>query len=180
MHSNESVLAANESLDNRTVRGAAPRSPLMFAFIFAVWIASLLWFGPRLLQSLEAARGPVSSFALHYFVTFIPVAWLYGIYNLSVVLFAIISRLQGSIAFAEGAPDTPVAVLYTTCYFSSALRLPPSLLLLLLLLFLFLLLLFLLLLLLPLFLLLLPSFSSSFCFSVALLVCSSSCACPAA
>ncbi|MCO4812094.1 MAG: glycosyltransferase [Gammaproteobacteria bacterium] len=115
MHSNESVLAANESLDNRTVRGAAPRSPLMFAFIFAVWIASLLWFGPRLLQSLEAARGPVSSFALHYFVTFIPVAWLYGIYNLSVVLFAIISRLQGSIAFAEGAPDTPVAVLYTTC-----------------------------------------------------------------
>ena len=115
MHSTESVLAANQPIENRVVRGAAQRSSLMFAFIFVAWTASMLWFGPRLLQSLEAARGPVSSFALHYFVAFIPVAWLYGIYNLSVVLFALISRLQGPIAYAEGAPDTPVAVLYTTC-----------------------------------------------------------------
>ena len=115
MHSTESVIAANQPLENRVVRGAAQRSPLMFVFVFVVWTASMLWFGPRLLQSLEAARGPVSSFALHYFVAFIPVAWLYGIYNLSVVLFALISRLQGQIVYAEGAPDTPVAVLYTTC-----------------------------------------------------------------
>ena len=115
MHSTESVLATNPPLDNRVVRGAAKRSSLMFVSIFVVWTASMLWFGPRLLQSLEAARGPVSSFALHYFVAFIPVAWLYGIYNLSVVLFALISRLQVPIAYAEGATDTPVAVLYTTC-----------------------------------------------------------------
>jgi membrane glycosyltransferase len=87
----------------------------MFVLIFSAWIAALLWFGPRLLQSLDAAQGPVSSFALHYFVIFIPVAWLYGIYNLSVVLFALVSRLQGDIAHASGATDTPVAVLYTTC-----------------------------------------------------------------
>ena len=115
MRSSESVIDSPQPLDNRAVRGVAQRSPLMFAFIFVAWIASLLWFGPRLLQSLDAAQGPVSSFALHYFVTFIPVAWLYGIYNLSVVLFALISRFQGDMEQAAGATDTPVAVLYTTC-----------------------------------------------------------------
>ena len=115
MHSTESVLESNQPLDNRVVRGVAQRSPLMFVLIFVAWTASLLWFGPRLLQALDAAQGPVSSFALHYFIVFIPVAWLYGIYNLSVVLFALITRLQGDIAQAAGATDTPVAVLYTTC-----------------------------------------------------------------
>jgi hypothetical protein len=115
MHSTQSVIETRQPVHDRVVRGAAQRSPLMFLFIFVAWAASLLWFGPRLLQSLDAAQGPVSSFALHYFVVFIPVAWLYGIYNLSVVLFALISRLQGGIAHAIGATDTPVAVLYTTC-----------------------------------------------------------------
>ena len=109
------ALRAHRASENRLIRGAAKRSPLMFVFIFSVWVSALAWFGPRLLLALDAAEGPVSAFALHYFVLFIPVAWLYGIYNLSVVLFAIINRLQGRVTQPEGRADTPVAVLYTTC-----------------------------------------------------------------
>ena len=105
------AIAAGRPLGNRLIRRAANRSPLMFVFIFSAWFAALAWFGPRLLQSLDAAQGPVSSFALHYFVVFIPVAWLYGIYNLSVVLFAIIDRLLKRREHALGCADTPVAVL---------------------------------------------------------------------
>jgi cellulose synthase/poly-beta-1,6-N-acetylglucosamine synthase-like glycosyltransferase len=101
--------------ENRMIRKAANRSPVMFTFILTVWISALVWFGPRLLTALDAAQGPVSSFALHYFVIFIPVAWLYGIYNLSVVLFSLINRLMGPVMQVEGRADTPVAVLYTTC-----------------------------------------------------------------
>jgi hypothetical protein len=109
------ALRAHSASENRVIRKAANRSPIMFAFIITAWISALIWFGPRLLASLDAAQGPLSSFALHYFVIFIPVAWLYGIYNLSVVLFALINRAMGPIAQVEGRADTPVAVLYTTC-----------------------------------------------------------------
>lgn len=98
------------------IRDIADRSPAMFVTMFAVWIAALIWFGPRLLASLDAARGPLSAAALGYFAVFVTVAWLYGIYNLSVVTFAMINRLgrrDASVATLDEAP--PVAVLYTTC-----------------------------------------------------------------
>jgi len=102
----------------RAIRRAANRSPLMFVTLLLAWGAALVWFGPRLVQALDAAEGPISSFALHYFVIFIPIAWLYGLYNLSVVAFALLHRLLGERkqpAAAAAAIDTPVAVLYTTC-----------------------------------------------------------------
>jgi len=109
------ALHDRRALQDRLIRRAANRSPLMFAFIITAWISALTWFGPRLAQALEAAEGPVSSFAMHYFVFFIPIAWLYGIYNLSVVLFAIINKVQGEVAQPLAKADTLVAVLYTTC-----------------------------------------------------------------
>jgi len=116
-----SVPANNPAIDvgrprgKAHIRNAAKRSPVMFMFIIAAWASTLAWFGPRLVQVLDVAQGPVSSFALHYFVIFIPVAWLYGIYNLSVVLFALVDRVLPAREHALGATDTPVAVLYTTC-----------------------------------------------------------------
>ena len=116
-----SVNAHNPAMDagrpqgKSRIRNAARRSPIMFMFILTAWFSALAWFGPRLVQVLEVAQGPVSSFALHYFVIFIPIAWLYGIYNLSVVLFALVDRLLPARQHALGATDTPVAVLYTTC-----------------------------------------------------------------
>lgn len=102
-------------------RNRAGRSGAMFAFLFVLWIAALIWFGPRLLQSLSAATGPVSLFAQTYFITFVCIAWLYGLYNISVVCFALISKVMDRFETADTicllkADNVPaVAVLYTTC-----------------------------------------------------------------
>ncbi len=102
--------------EERLVRRAAGRSPAMFITIFLAWAAALVWFGPKLIASLQAANGPFSAAALGYFAFFVVIAWLYGIYNLSVVCFAMINRLLPPRTVAETAGDTrPVAVLYTTC-----------------------------------------------------------------
>ena len=103
----------------KSIRRIANRSPALFVTLFTVWFAALYWFGPRLLQSLDAAEGPVSLFAQGYFAFFVCIAWLYGLYNLSVVLFATYVRLRKDPkAVATGkatAFKPPVAVLYTTC-----------------------------------------------------------------
>lgn len=103
----------------RRTRRIANRSPRMFVTLFALWFAALAWFGPRLVASLDAAEGPVSLFAQGYFVFFVGVAWLYGLYNLVVVLFAMYSRWRDRVddETTEAATGfTPaVAVLYTTC-----------------------------------------------------------------
>jgi len=109
-------LAAAARQSNRRI---ANRSPALFVTLFGLWFASLYWFGPRLLQSLDAAEGPVSLFAQSYFVFFVCIAWLYGLYNLSVVLFATYVRLREKSQVTESSPPTifrpAVAVLYTTC-----------------------------------------------------------------
>lgn len=50
---------------------------------------------------------------------FVEIAWLYGVYNLSIVLFSIIDRLLPEKGFvyqqSDAMPQTPVAMLYTTC-----------------------------------------------------------------
>ncbi len=118
--SNTSVVPASEQ-SSRAVsfRGIANRSPAMFVFLFTAWISAVVWFGPRLLSSLDAAQGPISALAQSYFVIFVCVAWLYGIYNISVVAFATYSRFldrRGKVV-SEQVTDCnhPVAVLYTTC-----------------------------------------------------------------
>jgi len=111
----EIALGTDTRLKSRLIRRVANRSPLMFVLIFTAWFMALAWFGPRLVESLQAAQGPVSRFALLYFIIFIPIAWLYGIYNLSVVFFALAYRLQKPKDYAVSVTSDAVAVLYTTC-----------------------------------------------------------------
>jgi len=109
-------LAASQQQNFKRI---ANRSSAMFVTLFGLWFTALYWFGPRLVQSLDAADGPISIFAQGYFVFFVTVAWLYGLYNLSVVLFAAYNRWRERSTIAEPIElvnfHPPVAVLYTTC-----------------------------------------------------------------
>jgi len=100
-------------------RRIANRSPALFITLFGLWFAALYWFGPRLIQSLGAADGLISLVAQGYFVFFVSIAWLYGLYNLSVVLFAVYDRVLNRPVSAVPVDargfNPPVAVLYTTC-----------------------------------------------------------------
>jgi len=113
----EGSLRDSGAPDAKTVRGIARRKPHMFIAVFATWGVLLAWFLPRLLSLLDAAQGPVSWLALAYFVFFVLIAWLYGIYNIAVVTFAAIYRRWHSAATTGEVliPTKPVAVLYTTC-----------------------------------------------------------------
>ena len=98
---------------------AAPR-PWMYVFIFGMWLASLAWFQPRLLQLLDMAYNLPSWAALALFVAFIDFAWLYGLYNVGVILFAVGHRWFGhkpeaALARTELLDYPAVAILYTTC-----------------------------------------------------------------
>ncbi|MFZ1530332.1 MAG: glycosyltransferase family 2 protein [Ferruginibacter sp.] len=89
----------------------------LYLFVFASWLLCLAWFEPRLLQLLDIANSFGDWIALMLFVVFINIAWLYGLYNISIVLFAVyykFSRKKKSTApLLTTAP--PVALLYTTC-----------------------------------------------------------------
>ncbi|MFN8573784.1 MAG: glycosyltransferase [Gemmatimonadaceae bacterium] len=93
--------------------------PWAYVSIFAAWFASVLWFHPRLIALLDMAKGPVAHGAVLFFVVFTEVAWLYGFYNVGVVLFAIwYRRSQPAAAPVVTSPrvmETPVALLYVTC-----------------------------------------------------------------
>ncbi|QFT76858.1 glycosyltransferase [Erythrobacter sp. THAF29] len=98
------------------VWAAQDRKPWLFLFIFGCWTASLIWFGPRLLDLVISAETWTARLVLGYFALFTPVAWLYGLYNVGVVLFAAIYR--NFVAKPEPLIATshpPIAMLYTTC-----------------------------------------------------------------
>lgn len=100
------------------------KRPHLFATVFGLWGLALAWFHPRLWSLTELADGPWSYASITYFVVFAEIAWLYGLYNLVLVAFAIWHRRGGAdryLAAARSAEavhgfDAPaVAVLYTTC-----------------------------------------------------------------
>jgi len=95
---------------------AAPSSHL-YLTILTSWIVVLIWFHPRLAGLLWAEQGFFSWYALVFFVFFTELAWLYGLYNIAVVVFAAIYRRRKSVpmnAVASRPGGTEVAVLYTT------------------------------------------------------------------
>lgn len=95
---------------------AHERKPWMFLFIFGAWAASLVWFGPRLIGLVSQAEGFWATAALGYFAVFTTIAWLYGLYNIGVVLFSWIYRNFVPKPQALLLHETPpVAILYTTC-----------------------------------------------------------------
>ena len=91
----------------------------MYICIFLTWIAALIWFEPRLFQLLGIAANPLQYFSLLVFIFFIDFAWLYGIYNLAIVAFALYYRHQrkkiGVPPLSELKYYPPVSILYTTC-----------------------------------------------------------------
>ena len=95
------------------------RQSHLFIAIFSVWALTLAWFSPRLFNLLDAAQTPLPWIELSYFIVFVQVAWLYGIYNIAVVVFAAIARKyppESPVVFTSSSVlRIPVAILYTTC-----------------------------------------------------------------
>ena len=95
-------------------------SPVMYIFIFGAWLASIIYFEPRLIQLLDFATNTAGRVVLIFFIGFINFAWLYGFYNVGVVLFALYFRKMHAKDYtAEAISKTftfpSVALLYTTC-----------------------------------------------------------------
>ncbi|KAA3624094.1 MAG: glycosyltransferase [Bacteroidetes bacterium] len=93
--------------------------PYLYISVFAAWIGSIFWFQPRLLQLLEMSYNWASWTALMVFILFIDFAWLYGFYNIGVVLFSLIHKYfstKPEKALTQSClTDAPaVALLYTT------------------------------------------------------------------
>jgi cellulose synthase/poly-beta-1,6-N-acetylglucosamine synthase-like glycosyltransferase len=102
------------------LRPIAAARPTLYLTIFGTWFACLAWFHPRLMALLELAHGPFATGALLFFIVFTELAWLYGIYNVGVILFASLHRrarrTEGVVLPAPLATPAPrVAILYLTC-----------------------------------------------------------------
>lgn len=91
----------------------------LYAFILGTWLFAVIWFQPRLWQLMDMAYNLPSSLALGTFILFINFAWLYGMYNIGIVLFAWVYKLFPSLKSdttrVELEEFPPVALLYTTC-----------------------------------------------------------------
>lgn len=112
--------AHTRSNSKKSSLAAQAPSPAMYRVIFGVWIAAIIWFQPRLFQLLDMAYSWPSWIALATFIFFIDFAWLYGVYNLTVIGFAAYYRYfskKGTEQLAALPLTThpPIAILYTTC-----------------------------------------------------------------
>ncbi|MFQ5589229.1 MAG: glycosyltransferase, partial [Nitrospiria bacterium] len=120
----EDVKATKEKRRLGTPENAADISPKphLFLFIFTCWLMSLAWFHPRLNQLFEMAGSPLQMASLGFFIIFVELAWLYGFYNIGVIIFALIYRWSHPVCehndesaddlSSAASPD--VALLYTT------------------------------------------------------------------
>jgi len=118
----EARIAADREAEIEVVSGDGVEvvrkpAPHLYAGIGLVWAAALFWFHPRLMSLMDLAQSPGSWLALGYFVVFIELAWLYGFYNIGIVLAAAVYRKRhsgrvGKLPLPLNPP--PVALLYTT------------------------------------------------------------------
>ncbi len=105
-------------LTDRTCRRLGGRRLWFYLFVLTVWIALLARFAGVLGRLVAAGDGALETVLFAYFAVFVCLAWLYGVYNIAVVVFArLTARLDRhrdpEAATAHELPD--VAVLYTTC-----------------------------------------------------------------
>lgn len=108
--------------EERAYRQPPRPAPHLYLFIFAAWIGSVLWFNPKLIQLFSLVTNAFEWEAMLFFVVFINIAWLFGIYNLGVILFSrLYKRFFSAGASLKTVPVSrdrefpPVAILYTTC-----------------------------------------------------------------
>ena len=110
--------SAIQQIDNTGMISRSPK-PTMYISIFGVWLCCLLWFHPRLWSLVSLAENYGAYLTLVLFVIFIEFAWLYGVYNVMVLVFAFIYK------YSSAKPEIPlsqsvlahyprVAILYTT------------------------------------------------------------------
>ncbi len=93
--------------------------PHLYLSIFGTWLLSLVWFQPRLWQLLEMSDSAFGIAAIVFFIVFTEIAWLYALFNVFVVIFAMVYRrfyAQPDLVqpLISGTPPE-VAILYTTC-----------------------------------------------------------------
>lgn len=110
----KSTLISNEGIISQ-----APK-PYLYISIFTVWAGSLLWFGPRLFGLLDLAYSFPSFITMMLFILFIGFAWLYGFYNVGIMLFVFIYKFfnkkpERELIKLNLSQQPPVAILYTTC-----------------------------------------------------------------
>ncbi len=94
--------------------------PTMYIFVIGGWLLALIWFQPRLWALTTMAYDLPSYITIVLFIVFIDFAWLYGMYNVGVILFALIHRyffFKPEVAISLRPMQTypRVAILYTTC-----------------------------------------------------------------
>lgn len=97
-----------------------PASPALYLSILIMWVFCLFWFHPRLVGLLDMATGPLSYLSLGFFILFIEFAWLYGLYNIGIILFAFVYRYFHAGKEVKAPPqikgkEAAVAILYTVC-----------------------------------------------------------------
>lgn len=117
--SKERTTRALQDRDAATAGVPALKQPHLFVGVFIAWILALAWFHPRMWSLIDLAETPAAAASIAYFVIFAELAWLYGLYNLGIVTFAIIDRRSPSVTqllpLAARASYPSVAMLYTTC-----------------------------------------------------------------
>ncbi|MCB0638540.1 MAG: glycosyltransferase, partial [Lewinella sp.] len=112
-------LAPDRPAMSMTGRLSQPPKPWLYISIVAAWLLALVWYQPRLWALLDASYSWGSYLALLTFILFIDFAWLYGFYNVGVVIFAFIHRRfsvkpEQALTKATLLDYPAVAILYTT------------------------------------------------------------------
>ena len=109
---------ASSSQKIRSIKWSTRVNPYLYVVIFLAWLCTLGWFHPRLVSILDLATTPWERGNLWFFIVFIELAWLYGLYNIFLVIFASLYKGQKKnippwLLFLLQEPA--VAILYTTC-----------------------------------------------------------------
>ena len=105
--------------DNVGLISRAPK-PYLYISVFSIWAASLIWFGPRLIGLLDISYSIPSFIVMLLFILFIGLAWLYGFYNVFIMVFAFLYKFKSNkpekeLVNLKLIEQPHVAILYTTC-----------------------------------------------------------------
>jgi cellulose synthase/poly-beta-1,6-N-acetylglucosamine synthase-like glycosyltransferase len=112
-------LVQNQTIQTTNPQFSNPPRPGLYISILGIWVLCIWWFHPRLISLLDLAHNPLEWSSLGFFVIFVEFAWLYGIYNLTMIAFAFSYKWtkpkQADLRFALKDREAPaVAILYTT------------------------------------------------------------------
>ncbi|MCB0839840.1 MAG: glycosyltransferase, partial [Bacteroidetes bacterium] len=111
--------AQHHVIEQENPRFSNPPKPGLYLAILGIWATCIWWFHSRLMSLLDLAENPLEWASLAFFVLFVEFAWLYGIYNLTMIGFAFWYKWQRKkedslppMMDEKEAPAT--AILYTT------------------------------------------------------------------